>query len=145
VSYTDPPESLLEHGEWTLRDARGDRARRRVAEAETRGGQSFARLEGVEDRTAAQALQGWVIEVPRSALPPPGPKEYYRADLIGFEVRNLEGEVLGQLGHFVDAPAGPVMVVPGENEHWIPATPERLRSVDLEARRVIVDWPTQLD
>ena len=32
------------------------------------------------------------------------------------------------------------MVVRGVREFWIPAVPQHLRRVDLQARRVVVDW-----
>ncbi len=32
------------------------------------------------------------------------------------------------------------MVVRGEQEYWVPAVPQHLRRVDLQARRVVVDW-----
>ena len=49
------------------------------------------RFEGVEDRDGAALLTGAWVEVERAELPPTGDREYYRADLIGFEVTNLEG------------------------------------------------------
>jgi len=75
----------------------------------------------VADRDQAAALTGAVVEVDRAALPPPGDREYYRADLAGFSVRNLEGAELGTVSHFVDMPAGPVMVTlaPGGRQHWV--------------------------
>jgi 16S rRNA processing protein RimM len=95
----------------------------------------------------AAALTGAVIEVERAALPPVRAGEYYRADLVGFAVRNHEGASLGTVSHFVDAPAGAVMVTrePGGREHWVLATPKHLRSVDLAARLIVVDWPAELE
>src|SRR5688572_9500331 len=43
----------------------------------------IARLKGVDDRPAAEALRGQLIEVDRAALPPLEEGEYYHADLIG--------------------------------------------------------------
>jgi hypothetical protein len=37
------------------------------------------------------------------------------------------------------------MVVKGEREHWVLATPQHLRKVDLAARSIIVDWPVELE
>ena len=52
----------------------------------------------------AEALRGARL-IERAALPPAATREYYRADLVGFAVRNLEGVLLGALSHFVEAPA----------------------------------------
>ena len=82
-----------------------------------------------------------MIEVRRSELPAPGQREYYRADLLGFVVRNLQGVELGRLDHFVDGAASAMMVVVGSDEYWIPAIPQYLRKVDLEGHALSVDWP----
>src|SRR5277367_4691222 len=68
-SYTDPPERLLEHGTLSLR--LGGAWRDYAVEATGRSGGSLTvKLAGVVDRTAAEALNGAVVAVPRSDLPP---------------------------------------------------------------------------
>jgi 16S rRNA processing protein RimM len=106
-----------------------------------------ARLDGVSERNGAARLTGAVVEVERAALPPTGEREYYRADLIGFRVCNLEGASLGTVSHFVDAPRGAVMVTKEADgrEHWVLAAAPHLRRVDLAARLIEVDWPRELD
>ena len=42
-----------------------------------------ARIEGIKDRTAAEALKGTRLYVARAALPVPDADEFYHADLIG--------------------------------------------------------------
>jgi 16S rRNA processing protein RimM len=142
-SHTDPRERLLEYRQWTLR-LNGARQTRRVVAARTHGAALVAQLDGVSAREAAAALTGAVIEIEREALPPPGERAYYRADMIGFRVRNLEGADLGEVSHFVDAPGGAVMVSrSGGVEHWVRAAPPHLQRVDLAAREVLVDWPAE--
>jgi 16S rRNA processing protein RimM len=138
-SYTDPPARLLEHRSVQLRVG-GAWQVYRIESSGRSGGQLTVKLAGVEDRDAAQALRGAPIGVPRSELPPRAEKDFYRADLIGCEVVNLRGEVLGVLQHFIEMPEHALMVVRGAQEHWVPAVPQHLRQVDLPARRVIVDW-----
>jgi 16S rRNA processing protein RimM len=143
-SYTDPPDGLLEYPEWVLRLSSGERAApRRVAEGHPHGERLVARLEGIEDRNAAAVLTGAVVEVKRAELPPPGRRQHYRADLVGLKVLNLEGLELGMIAQFVDAPTGPVMVVKdaGGREHWVLATPQYLRRVELDKAQVLIDWP----
>ena len=156
-SFTEPPEALLEYGEWALRPEGGERTRHRLVEGHLQGERLVARLEGVENREGAALLTGAWVEVERAELPPTGDREYYRADLIGLEVENLEGAVLGRVAYFIDAPAGPVMVVEdregaaagareaARREHWVLADPEHLRRVDLAAGRILVDWPAELE
>jgi 16S rRNA processing protein RimM len=146
-SYADPPAGLLRFREWTLRLANGERRLQRVLEGRPHAAGLVAYLEGVDDREGAAALTGALIEVERAALPRLAEREYYRADLVGLRVRNLEGAELGTVSHFVDAPTGAVMVTRATEgqEHWILAAPPYLRRVDLAAGEVLVDWPAELE
>jgi 16S rRNA processing protein RimM len=143
-SYTEPTEGILQYRHWQL-GGQGQASRAvQVADAEFDGRWLRVRLEGIADRDAAELLRGAAIEVERAELPPPGEREHYRDDLVGFAVRNLEGVALGAVSHFVDAPAGAVMVVKGEREHWVLATPTHLKKVRLPEREIDVDWPADL-
>ncbi|HEX8758366.1 MAG TPA: ribosome maturation factor RimM [Steroidobacteraceae bacterium] len=157
-SFTEPPEALLDYEEWTLRPEGGERSRLRLVEGHLQGERLVVRLEGMGDRDAAARLTGAWVEVERADLPPTGDREYYRADLIGLEVENLEGIALGRVVHFIDAPSGAVMVVADRQEaaagarggasareHWVLADPAHLRRVDLVAGRILVDWPAELE
>jgi 16S rRNA processing protein RimM len=138
-SHTDPPERLLDHRQ--LRIGQGNAWQSYRIEASGRsGGALTVKLAGVEDRDQARALRGAQVCVPRSELPPRDARDFYRADLIGCEVVNLDGTGLGSVRHFVETPVQVLMVVRGTQEYWIPAVPRHLRRVDLEARRVVVDW-----
>jgi 16S rRNA processing protein RimM len=144
-SYTDPPDGILEYRQWTLRLGSGERITRELVEGRPHSDRLVARLEGIEDRDRAAALNGAVIEVERAELPPTGEREYYQADLLGLVVRNLDGPELGRVGYFLDTPTGPMMVVKGEREYWIPAVPKHLRKVDLAAGLILVDWSLDED
>jgi len=138
-SHTDPPERLLDHRNLVL--GQGSVWQNYRIEASGRsGGALTVKLAGVEDRDHAQALRGAQVCVLRSELPQRDDKDFYRADLIGCEVVNLEGTGLGTVQHFIETPAQVLMVVRGTQEYWIPAIPQHLRRVELQARRVVVDW-----
>ena len=143
-SFTDPPERLLTHRVIQLGTG-GAWAPYRIEATGRSGGQLTAKLSGVNDRDQAQGLRGAKVCVPRGELPRRDDKDFYRADLIGCEVVNLAGARLGAVAHFVESPAQVLMVVrsavtEGGGEYWVPAVPRYLRRVDLEARRVVVDW-----
>ncbi len=138
-SFTEPPERLFEHvnvylglnGRWT----------RYEVEARGRsGGRLTAKLAGVNDRDQARRITGASICVVRAELPQQQAGDFYRADLIGCEVVNQDGHALGVVQHFVETPAHTLMVVRGTREYWVPALPKHLRRVDLQARRVLVNW-----
>ena len=146
-SHTDPPGRLLEYPHWVLKFASGERLTKAVAAGRAHGDGLVAQLEGVASRDEAGRLTGAVVEVERASLPPLAEREYYRTDLLGFRVRNLEGADLGTVSHFVDAPRGAVMVTvtSGAREHWVRAAPPHLHRVDLAAREIVVDWPAELE
>jgi 16S rRNA processing protein RimM len=111
-----------------------------VLEGRAHGRLVVAHLEQIDDRDAAQTLVGAMITVQRSELPELKPRQYYQADLIGLRVIDARGRELGRVEYFIDAPAHPVMVVRGEREHWLPATPQHLLRVDLAGGEIHVDW-----
>src|ERR1700721_3394214 len=136
-SHTAPPERLLDHR--NLRIGRGSIWRDYRIEASGRsGGALTVKLAGVEDRDQAQALRGAEVCVPRSELPPRDDKDFYRADLIGCEVWNLEGLGLGVVEHFLETPAQVLMGGGGAEEFWIPAVPQHLRRGGLQEGRGVV-------
>ena len=140
-SFTDPPQRLFEWNRWLLRTERGVEREVKVLEARRHGDGWIALLEGVVERDAASRLTGQMVLVERELLPPTGEREHYREDLVGFEAKNVEGALLGTVDHFVDTPGNAVMVIKGAREHWVPVTPQHLRSVDRDGRSLIVDWP----
>ena len=143
ASFTDPPAQILDYAVWRA-DGPGDAVREfRPAEGRPHGKAFVVRLDGIDDRNAAVALGKPELWVDRQDLPALKKGEYYRGDLLGLEVVNLAGESLGRVDHFLDFPANPVMVVVGERERWLPAGPGRLLRVDLQSRRITVDWDAE--
>jgi 16S rRNA processing protein RimM len=136
-SYTDPPQRLFEWRRWRLQSG----TEVNVLESRPQGNGWIARLEGIEDRDAAGRLTGQLVLVDRGELPATTAREYYRADLVGFEARNVEDVLLGVVDHFIDTPGNAVMVIRGTREYLVPMSAQHLRSVDQQARRLIVDWP----
>ena len=136
-SFTDPPQRLFEWKRWRLQSG----AEVNVLEARPQGNGWIAQLEGIEDRDAAGRLSGQLVLVDRGELPATTAREYYRADLVGFEARNLEGVLLGVVDYFIDTPGNAVMVIKGTREYLVPMVSQYLRSVDQQAHRLIVDWP----
>ena len=58
---------------------------------------AIARIEGIADRSAAEALRGSLVEIDRSALPPLEEGEYYHADLVGLLCVDREGREVGKV------------------------------------------------
>lgn len=140
-SHTAPEKAIARYQPWILRDARGTE---RVCDGvKVREGVKglIAQLPGVEDRDAADALRGVEVLVPRSALPPPAPGEYYWVDLEGLRVLNQDGVDFGTVSHLFNNGANDVLVARGERERMIPfVQPDFITAVDFDAGLVRVDW-----
>ncbi|MBB6598898.1 ribosome maturation factor RimM [Luteimonas sp. MC1825] len=140
-SFTEPARAILGYQPWTLRDAQGAE---RVAEGAT-GRETakglVARLPGIEDRDAAEALRGTEVWVARESLPPPAPGEYYWVDLEGLRVHNVDGSDFGTVSHLFSTGANDVLVARGDRERMIPfVVPDYVVSIDFDAGLVTVDW-----
>jgi len=118
----------LAHGQW-LQTAIDD------CSAQTRG--LKVHFKEINDRNAAELIRGAVIGCSRSAFPETSPEEHYWSDLMGCQVINRQGLLLGSV---VD------MKTNGEYDWlvldagWIPFVDPYVDAVDLAARRITVDW-----
>jgi 16S rRNA processing protein RimM len=142
-AFTEARDGLAEYPVWWLRGSDG--WVRWKVEAVARHSQGLAaKLEGCDDRDAAEELAKLDIAVPRDALPETGAEEYYWADLIGLEVLNVQGEPLGTVVNLIATGANDVLVVQGDRERLIPFIASVVIEVDKgdgQARgRLIVDW-----
>ena len=140
-SWTEPRAQIFRYQPWILRSANGVERELRGAKGRDTGKHVVATLPGCDDRDAAEALRGTEILVPREALPPPAPGEYYWVDLEGLRVVTLEGVDLGEVSHLLSTGANDVLVAQAERERMIPfVQPDVVRSVDFDAGVVTVDW-----
>ena len=145
-SWTEPRSAIFRYQPWILRDPQGNERELRGVRGKESGKSVVATFPGIDDRDAVEALRGTEIYVPRSALPPPRPGEYYWVDLEGMRVVNLEGEDFGTVSHLFATGANDVLVARGGSsgggrERMIPfVQPDFIRAVDFEAGIVTVDW-----
>ncbi len=97
------------------------------------------KLEGIEDRSAADALRGLSVSVPYETLGTLLEDEYYWEDLIGLCVATEDGKMLGRIESIFPTGSNDVFVCrKGNREILLPAIAEVIRSVDIPAGTVIV-------
>jgi 16S rRNA processing protein RimM len=128
-------ETLATLKQWWIGDVSYE-----VAEAKVHGASVIAKLQGIENREQALKLKGAAVEVERSALPEAGSGRYYLADLVGLEVWNEQDERLGTVKDWISNGAQDVMQVEGERRYLIPWVAAIVKEVDLEKKRIRVDW-----
>jgi len=143
-SFTADPDGPGAYG--PVEDEAGQR-RWRLKIVGAAKGTVVARLDGVADRNAAEALIGTQLYVPRAALPAPDEEEFYHADLIGLTVEAPDGTVLGKVTALHDFGAGDLLEVAlaaGGSVLW-PFTRQVVPVVDVAGGRVVVDPPHETE
>jgi len=126
-----------------LRRGEGEPEFRRIVEARPQGRVWALRLEGVADRSAAEALVGAEVLAPREELGEAEEGSHYWADLEGLPVVTTAGVPVGTVTGLYETGGVDVLVVTGERgEQLVPLAP--YVEVDLAGRRIVVDPPEGL-
>jgi 16S rRNA processing protein RimM len=138
-AYHPPAPSLAAGALVVLARGDGREERRVLTAAPFRGSLVLVQLDGVTDRTAAEALVGSRVLVPVRDLPPPGEHEFYYHEIEGFEVETVSGERLGSVVEIFPTGANDVLVVRGPGgEHLIPVITDVVRTIDRAGRRIVI-------
>ena len=69
----------------------------------------------ITDRSAAEALRGTLLTVPRASLPPLGKGEYYHHDLIGLPCVATDGAAIGHVAAVENFGAGDILEIEKAN------------------------------
>ena len=143
-SFTATPEDIAEYSPLTSED--GARSFEITLTGQLKNGFS-ARLTGVTSKEAADALRGTRLYAERDQLPHLPDDEYYHADLIGLEVYDTGGTLLGKVKTVLNHGASDILEVqaPGTSATvLLPFTLQAVPTVDLAAGRIIADPPDGL-
>jgi 16S rRNA processing protein RimM len=154
LPYSADPEALFSSKRWYLLPTEKGQptfsgcALLTVKEAKVHSDSVVATASGFSDRTSAESLRGARIFVARSSFPTSAKDEYYWVDLIDLTVVNRENETLGVVRELLTTGPQTVLVLEYEEagkqkERMIPFVSAFVDDVELESRRILVDW--QLD
>ncbi len=108
--------------------------------------QVVARIKGVMDRNAAEALQGLRVYILREVMPPTVEDEFYCEDLVGLSAETVDGKPLGNVLSLQEFGAGEMLEIGRRRggTTLVPFTKDIVPRVDLEAKRVVIDPPPGL-
>ena len=144
-SFTADPEAVAAYG--PLATDSGERALR-LHVAGRKKSVLIVRVDGIDDRSAAEALRGTGLYVDRAKLPPPAEDEFYHADLIGLVVELAERandasrslRSLGEVAAVHDFGAGPLLEIEASGLPPVltPFTKENVPEVDIEGGRIVI-------
>ena len=128
----DEPEVLAAQPAWWLAGAEYA-----VRETKPHSGTLLAKLAGIETPEQAKAFKGRPVSIPRPAA---GAGRYYWAELVGLEVVNEQGVVLGVVKEMSSNGVHDVMEVAGDRQRLLPFVPAYVKNVDLRKKRIEVEW-----
>ena len=128
----DEPDVLADQPTWWLAGAAYP-----VRGTKLHSGTLLAKLEGIDSPEAAKTYKGKAVSIPR---PETEEGRYYWSDLVGLEVVNEQGVVLGVVKQMSSNGAHDVMEVSGERTRLLPFVPAYVKQVDLQRRRIEVEW-----
>ncbi len=116
-----------------------------IKNCKEQGQNIVANIDGINYRDEAESVFGLEIYIEKSQLKPLQEGEFYWSDMIGCEVSNLQGELLGNVSSMMETGANDVLVVHQVQdnetvEHLIPYSEEIVVSVDVAKAAISVDW-----
>ena len=140
---TDFPEDRFKAGDVLLVGTEAEP--REIREVRFHQGRPVIALKGVETMSDAEALAGAELRVPESTIAPLPAGTFYRHDLVGCEVRDTAGRVIGRVAAVEGSLERSRLVVDGQGgEVLIPLVEDICTSVDTAARLIVVDPPEGL-
>lgn len=142
-SFTEEARGLTSYG--VLTDEAGAR-RFALQPVGAARGAVLARVDGIADRDAAEALRGTRLYAERGAFPATRENEFYLADLIGLAVETKDGAKLGRVRTIENFGAGDLidLELAAGGSAYLPFTKAVAPLVDLAGGRIVVDPPEGL-
>ena len=139
-SFTAEPEAIATYG--PLRTEDGAKFEIELTRQLKNG--FSAQIIGVSTKEQADALQGKKLYVSRNTLPSLPDDEFYHSDLVGLEVYDTGGTLLGRVKSVQNHGAADLLEIQGaglKTEVLLPFTQEAVPMVDLSAGRIVADPP----
>lgn len=136
-SFTADPLAIGDYGPLALDDGRT----LRFLALRRQGDMLVARFDGVTTREQAAALTNKALFVDRALLPATDEEEFYHADLVGLEARDLAGGVIGRISGVQDFGAGDILEIrfaDGRNA-FVPFSKAAVPAVDVKGGTITID------
>jgi 16S rRNA processing protein RimM len=137
-SFTEDPMAITSYGPLQSEDG----SQRFEIEALRPAKDHFvARLVGIKDRDAAEALTNLKLYISRDKLPPAAEGEFYHADLVGLAAVTPDGASLGIVTAIHNFGAGDVIEIKPESGGetlLVPFTDTTVPEIDIAAGRMVV-------
>jgi len=140
-AFTQDPLNVAEYGPLEAEDGKRQIEIEAVRPAKD---MLVARLKGITDRDAAEALKNMRLYVAREKLPPPADDEFYYADLVGLAAVKANGETFGTVKAVHNFGAGDLLEIEPANggaTMMLAFTEATAPTIDMAQRRIVVEPP----
>jgi 16S rRNA processing protein RimM len=145
-SFTEDPLALVSYGPLSTSKAG---LTIRILAARTTTNVLVARIEGVNDRNAAEKLNGVELYIDRALLPDPDDEDdFYHADLLGLRAQLADGTSLGTVSAIPNFGAGDLLEVRDERSgdtFLFPFTKAVVPEVKVKDGYLVIDPPVEAD
>ena len=142
-TFTEEPAGLARYGTLHSEDGRSFEI---AALRPAKGSEAVIAFKNITDRTAAEALKGVRLFVPRAALPKIAADEFYHADLIGLAAYDGDGGLVGKVAAIHNFGAGDVIELvraDGDSVHLV-FTKDTVPVIDIAGGRITVAVPDEI-
>jgi 16S rRNA processing protein RimM len=141
-SYTQEPLAIANYGPLTTKSGRVVK----FSSLRQQKDMLVVRVEGVNDRSAAEQYVNLQLFAARDALGQPEDEdEFFHADLIGLAARDAQGTLVGSVTGLFDFGAGDIVEITPEGGKplLLPFTKAAVPSVDIKAGHILVVLPEE--
>jgi 16S rRNA processing protein RimM len=108
-------------------------------------GRLLVRFDGVDDRSAAEALSGTLLLVDSADIPPTGdPEEFHDHELIGLTAVTTDGSEIGEVVDVAHTGQDLLVVRGAAGEALVPFVGAIVAEVDVPGGRIVIDPPPGL-
>ena len=138
--FGDDPLSFTDYGSLVTknRDKTFEIERARVQKTVV-----VTKFRGIDDRNAAEELNGVELFILRDQLPDLGDDEFYHEDLVGMSVVDMSGDQIGKIVNVHDFGAGDLIEIRPRRgaTYYLPFTKAFVPEIELAVGLVKIDLP----
>lgn len=146
VAWTDVPEDF-ENIKKVVTTKGGETVNLTVSKIKYQKNNLIVKFKEIDSIDEAELFKNCILSAEKSALPPLPAGVYYIADLMGCNVYDAFGELVGEITDVFTAGAGNVYEVKTQNgkKQYLPANEGTIVSTDIANKKIVMDIPEGLE
>jgi 16S rRNA processing protein RimM len=144
--YSRDPRDLERHRHFYIAGMQGITCEYQVEHCRVANQSAILKLQGVDDRNRAEDLRNQILLIREDQLPDTQAGEFFIKDLLGIQVVNQHGAIIGILTDVLELPAHDVYQIQcGQRELLIPAISDVVLEIRLAERIMVVRLPEGIE